>query len=636
MSDEIYQYYEQELTFFRQMAGEFKRKYPRVASRLQLDETKETPDPHVERLIEAFALLTARVRRKIDDEFPEVVEALLNMLYPHYLRPVPPMAVAQFQLKPQEARPSEPTQVPAGSLLTSRPDGGMDCTFRTGYPLTVWPLAITGVALGSVSAAQATSAPSDAGTALRVQIETMGNIPLAQLKIPSLRFFLNGDSTAHHLLYEMLFVHACQVQLRPRRPTPGVDPILMGPEAIAPVGFEPGEGLLAYSDRSFLGYRLLQEYFHFPQKFFFFDIVGLDAQPLQRLGSSFEILIFFRDSELRDRIPSVIQAVTADTLQLGCTPVINLFERSAETIRISHAVTEYQVIPDRHRMTSMEVYSVDKVTSTAKPYGEEPQVYQPFYSFHHSGAAGQYASPGGQNSGPTDQNGGSSGNSHCFWYAHRRPSLRKDDEGTDVYLSLVDLDFKPALPPVELLTPVLTCTNRDFVSRLQWRKEWGDLQPDGLPLLQARCLVSPTKAARPPLRGGLQWRLISHLSLNHLSIVEGGGKDALQEILRLYAFTGDEDARQRILGISSLSSESSVSRVLFDLGPTFCRGLDVELEFDEQQFAGSGVYLFAAVLERFLSHYSALNSYSRLTARTRQRRAVLKRWPARIGAQKAL
>jgi type VI secretion system protein ImpG len=313
-------------------------------------------------------------------------------------------------------------------------------------------------------------------------------------------------------------------------------------------------------------------------------------------------------------LPSIAQAVSADTFQLGCTPIVNLFERSAETIRVSHTVTEYPVIPDRLRLPSMEVYSVDRVTSTAA-YGEEPLVYEPFYSFRHA-----YGEP----------------HTGCFWYAHRRLSPRKDDAGTEVYLSLVDLDFKPALAPVELLTAWVTCTNRDFVSRLPWRKEWGELEGEGLPLVQARCLVPPTNTLRPPLRGSLQWRLISHLSLNHLSIVQAGGGEALQEILRLYAFYDDEDIRRRITGIAGLQSEIGVSPVSFASGVAFCRGLDVEILFDEAQFAGSGVFLLAAVLERFLGLYSAVNSYSRLTARSRQRNGILKRWPPRIGQQRVL
>ena len=614
MSDELYQYYEQELTFFRQMAGEFAQKYPKVAGRLQLDETRESSDPHVERLIDAFALLSARVRRKIDDEFPEVVESLLHLLYPHYLRPLPPMAVAQFRFDPQQTALTEPAAVPAGTALTSQAAGGQDCSFRTAYPVTLWPIKVTGASLVSVAAAQATGVPQEASFVLRVQLEMLGNLPSAALKAPYLRFFLNGDGTPIHLLYELLFAHAVRVQLRPRGPGRNIDPIVLGADSIRPVGFERNEGLLNYSEQSFLGYRLLQEYFYFPQKFMFFDLAGLDSVPLDTLGKSFDLLIFFRDSELRDQIPSIAQTVNADTIQLGCTPIVNLFERSAETIRISHAVTEYRVVPDRHRQSSMEVYSVDRVASTTS-YEEEPQIYEPFYSFRHA---------------YQDQQ------ARCFWHAHRRPSLRKDDEGTEVYLSLVGLDFKPADPPAELLTPRVTCTNRDYVSRLMWRKEWRELEGEGLPLVQARCIVPPTKTVRPPLRGSLQWRLISHLSLNHLSIVQAGGREALQEILRLYTFIEDEDVRRRIAGIASLKSQSAVSRVLFDSGVAFCRGLEVDLEFDEDQFAGSGVYLFASVLESFLGLYSSINSFSRLTARTRQRKGILKRWPARVGEQKVL
>jgi type VI secretion system protein ImpG len=613
MTDELWRYYEQELEFFQQMAGEFSLKYPKIAARLQLNDTKDSRDPHVERLIEAFALLTARIRRKVDDEFPEVVESLLNMLYPHYLRPVPPMAVAQFRFEPQQARPTEPSVIPAGATLNSRPSGGLECTFRTTYPVTVWPLKVAGASLVSVAAARATVAPPGASSVLRIQLETLGNLQADALGIPSLRFFLNGEGTAHHLLYELLFSHVVSVQLRPLPVNPQAEPVVLGAESILPVGFETHEGILSYSDRSFLGYRLLQEYFHFPQKFFFFDLARMDSQ-LKGLGASFEILIFFRDSELREQLPSISQAVNTETFQLGCTPIVNLFEHSAETIRMSHAVTEYRVIPDRHRQASMEVYSVDRVTSTAV-YSEEPQVYEPFYSFRHASGDRQ---------------------PKCFWYAHRRPSFRKDDDGTEVYLSLVDLDFKPTNPPAELVTARATCTNRDFVSKLAWRKEWGELEGEGLPLVQARCIVPPSKTARPPLRGGLQWRLISHLSLNYLSIVQGGGREALQEILQLYEFREDEDIRRRIAGITGLKSESSVSRVIFDSGIAFCRGLDVELEFDEEQYHGSGVFLLASVLERFFALYSAVNSYSRLTARTRQRRAVLKRWPVRVGEQRVL
>ena len=187
----------------------------------------------------------------------------------------------------------------------------------------------------------------------------------------------------------------------------------------------------------------------------------------------------------------------------------------------------------------------------------------------------------------------------------------------------------------EKLRVKVTCTNRDLVSKFSWRKEWGEIVGEGLPLVQARCLVEPTPSVRAPMRGALQWRLISHLSLNHLSIIQSGGREALQEILRLYVFGDDEDKRKRISGIVRVNSEGSATRVVFDAGVALCRGLDVEFEFDEAQYAGSGVFLFASVLERFVGLYSALNSYSRLIGRSRQR-GLLKRWPPRVGQQQLI
>jgi len=610
MTDDLLRYYEDELIFIRELAGEFANKYPKVAGRLELSD-KESTDPHVERLIQAFAMLSGRIRHKIDDEFPEVVNSLLEVLYPHFLRPIPPIAIAQFRFEPVQSRPTEPAAIKAGSAVHSRPAGGTVCRFKTCYPVTVQPIQVTGAWLGPASSGGNAKAPAEAATALRIQIETLGGLPLDALKIDILRFYLNGEGSPVHRLYELLLTQVCAVQTRcgnagEMRPLPA--------DCIRPVGFDSDEGILPYSNRSFAGYRLLQEYFAFPEKFLFVDFHGFDGRVLSGPGNKLDITVFFRDCELRDHIPSISQAVGIETFQPGCTPVVNLFEQLAEPIRVSHAQSEYRVIPDLHRPLTTEVFSVEQVTSTAS-YSEEPLVYEPFYSFRHS-----Y----------------SDARSRCFWYASRRPSMRKDDEGTEVFLSLVDLDFKTTLPPVELISAAVLCTNRDYSARLNWRKEWGELEGEGLPAVQIRCLVKPTPTVRPPMRSGLHWRLISHLSLNRLSIVQGGGLEALHEILRLYCFTDNEDARRLIAGITGICSKASVSRVAFDSGVAFCRGLDVDLEFDEEQYAGSGVFLLASVLERFLGLYSAINSYSRLTARSRQRQAPVNAWPPRLGEQRIL
>ena len=605
MRDELLPYYERELKFIRQMAGEFAEKYPKVAGRLLLEQGA-CEDPHVERMIEAFALLAGRVHLKLDDEFPEITEALLDVLYPHYLRPIPPLAIVQFQLDPSQSAPVS-TKVPANLPIHSRPENGHVCSFRTCYPVTLWPLRVTGAAVLPVNRFSAAGMPADAAAVIRIGMECLGGLRLEQLPLDSIRFYLNGESAAVHTLYEFLFLNTLRVGVRALPAAANTAQAILPSGSLQQVGFTTSDGTLPYSDRSFLGYRLLQEYFTFPEKFFFVDIKGLQQLPRGGFGTAFEILIYLRQPEHPHRLVALEQSVDADTFQLGCAPMVNLFERIAEPIRITQTKSEYLVIPDQHQQLSTEVYSVDRVVSAN--YLDELQTYEPFYSLRH----------------------GTPEEAHRhFWYAHRRPSFRKNDRGTDVYISLVDLDFNPAAPPVDMLSLRVTCTNRDQASRLKLPGEFGELEPEGAALVRARCLRKPTPTVRPPVRQGLQWRLISHLSLNHLSIVEKG-REALQEILRLYDFSDDPAVRKQIAGISGVSSRSCVSRVTSATGVTFCRGTDVTLEFDEEQYVGAGVFLLACVLRSFLGLYSAVNSFSRLTARTKK--GVLKQWPPLAGEQ---
>ena len=606
MSDELLPYYERELTFIRQMAAEFQEKYPKVAARLRLDGEKECQDPHVERLIESFALIAGRVRHKLDDEFPEITEALLDSLYPHYLRPLPSQAIVQFQLDPSQNAPAS-TQVPSGTVIHSRPNEGQVCSFRTCYPVTLWPLRITNASVSAVSKFASLPISADTAAVVRIEMECLAGLRFEQLAINSLRFYLDGESAVVHTLYELLFLNALRVSLRALPARDSAAQAVFPAGSLHQVGFDRTERILPYSDRSFQGYSLLQEYFSFPEKFFFFDLTGLERLRNRNLGAAFEILIALKAPAEQHRLIALEQSVSANTFQLGCTPIVNLFERIAEPIRVSQTKAEYRVVPDQHRQLSTEVYSIDRVTSTVRDQ-EESRTYQPFYDLRH---------------------GHSDGQKH-FWHAHRRPSFRKNDEGTEVYLSLVDLDFNPAVPPVEMLSLHVTCTNRDQASRLKLTGELGELVAERVALLRTRCVRRPTRTARPPLRRGLQWRLISHLSLNHLSIVEKG-RDALQEILRLYDFSNDLAIRRQIAGISDVTSHSSVSRVTSETGVTFCRGTNVIISFDEDQYVGSGVFLLSSVLERFLGLYSSVNSYSRLMVRTSK--GALKQWPPRLGEQ---
>ena len=619
MRDELLGYYERELTVLRQLGAEFAEKYPKVASRLLL-EADRCEDPHVERMIEAFAFLASRVHLKIDDEYPQITESFFNILYPHYLAPIPSTSIVQFSLDPEQAQLTSGYSIPRGTVLFSRPVQGTPCRFRTCYPVTLWPMEVIAASLESPDKLLSrTTARSEA--MIRITLRCLNDLLLSNMKkgldeksgpMDSLRFYLNAEWQLAYPLYEMILNRAVRVELRPASSRkPGVrpsGPVVLPPSCLKPVGFEADEGMLPYTARSFLGYRILSEYFAFPDKFLFFDLTGIDEAVRAGFGDQWETIIYLQEG------PETRSPVDVTTLQLGCSPVVNLFQKVAEPIHLSHQQNEYVVVPDVHRPMATEAYSVDSVIST-DPSLEKSRQFHPFYSYRHAYTEGQ---------------------EQIYWYGSRRLSQRKDDPGTEVYLTLVDLDFKPEVPPVETLTVRLTCTNRDLPGKLPFGGREGDFEMEGSRgLFRVRCLRKPTNTLRPPMRRGAHWRLISHLSLNHLSIVGDpeASPDALREILLLYDFMDSSATRKQIHGLLNVSSRRVVRQVGSAMGAALVRGIETTIEFDEEQFVGSGVFLFASVLERFLGLYASLNSFNQLVVKTRQREGILKRWPPRAGSQ---
>lgn len=623
MRDELLGYYERELIYLRQMGAEFARKYPKIASRLLLEEDK-CEDPHVERMIEAFSFLAGRVHLKIDDEFPEITESFINVLYPHYLAPVPSMTVVQFADDADKGNLTTGYAVDRNTNLFSRPIQGTPCRFRTCYPTTLWPIRVESAALESPDPLDTRGRWAEA--TVRISLECVNDTALSTLRIggsekplESLRFYLNGEPQLTYPLYELILNHTTHVELLPQ-PTKKkktrllkrvpAQPVVLPASSIKPVGFEADEGMLPYTARSFMGYRLLTEYFAFPQKFLFFDVTGLDRAAHAGFGDRFDIVIHLKD------VAPPRGKVEAINFQLGCTPAVNLFQEMAEPIQLTMKQHEYHIIPDVRRQMEMEVYAIDEVMST-DPQAQQVRYFQPFYSFRHAYNREE---------------------DRTFWYATRRQSERAEDPGTEVYLSLVDLGFNPHVPATEILNVRVTCTNRDLPAKLPFGGREGDLDVEGAaPISRVRCLTKPTQTLRSSLRRGTQWRLISHLSLNHLSLVgderDGGAPDALQEILSLYDLQDSSATRKQIQGINRVTSRRVIRQTGSRIGSGFVRGIETTIEFDEEQYVGSGLFLFASVLERFLGLYVSINSFDQLVAKTKQREGIMKQWPPRSGEQ---
>jgi type VI secretion system protein ImpG len=613
MSDDLFPYYERELLFIRQLAQEFARHYPAPAVRLLL-EANRSADPHVERLLESFALLTGRLHQKLAAEYPELTEALLGVLYPHYLAPVPSMAVVQFELDPARGQLPQGFVLDKGSRLYTPPVTDLPCHFRTGYPVTLWPVRLTEARLHAPPFPPGLPVPPGAAAALRLRLETLGGMSFADLELDRLCFYLHGDLEAMPLLYELLLNHAIQVLFRPAEPDRTPAAVALRPhQCLFQVGFEKEDSLLPYPPRAALGYRLLTEFFAFPAKFLFVDLAGWAQARRAGFKTRLEVVVF-----LNRTAKNVEQAVDVSTFRLGCAPVVNLFEKPAEPITLTPGRYEYPVVPDAAHPLGLEVAAVESVVSL-DPATNRTTEYPPFYSFRH---------------------GATQEEPQTFWYATRRPSATPDDRGTDVYLNLVDQNFTPRLPADATVRVRTTSSNRDLPTQLnRTGEEIAFTLEMAAPLTRIVCLRRPTPALRPPPRRGAAWRLVSHLSPNHLSLTDPQeGLEALQDILRLYDFSdpaaGQQQlaavTRQLVDGVVALRTRRVIGRTA-DPARGFCRGIEVTLEFDETKDAGTGVFLFASVLERFLSLYVSVNSFSQLVGKVKQADGVFKRWPPRAG-----
>jgi type VI secretion system protein ImpG len=601
MTDELLPYYNQELAYLMKLGAEFAELHPAVAGHLRMS-ADTVEDPHVSRLLQGVAFLNARIRRKLDDEFPELTDALLGELYPHYLAPIPSMAIVGFDA---DKDLDEPSTIPRGTLVETEPVGGEFCTFRTTQDVEMWPLEIESAAL-SGRAVIGPVAPFGCVATLRLSLQCLApEKKISELAPDRLRFFVRGTKSEALRLYELILNNTVKVAVADT----GADraPLVLDTTDVHPVGFGPDEGMLPYGPRSALGYRLLTEYFAFPEKFLFFELEGLKSKLTSCARRGFDLYFYF------SRSPGDLErAVSQTSLVLGCSPVVNLFEHRPDPISMTETAVDYQIVPDSRRPGALEVYSVDAVTATSA--SGEAQRFAPFFGLTHASV---------------------NKSESRYWHAARRAAR---DGGTDTFLSLVDLEDEPVSTADAVISLRTTCLNRDLPAKLPFGGGHPYLRFTE-PVAGVRslaCLTAPTPTLRVPSRREGAWRLISHLTLNHLSLTDQtGGAEALREILKLYDFRDAPETRTTIDSVLSVRTARGAARAPDSAARALCTGLDVTIEFDERA-SGAGVFLFAAVLERFLGLYTSINSFTRLTAVIRGRAGVLRTWTPRAGHQSLL
>ncbi|MBP0943514.1 type VI secretion system baseplate subunit TssF [Pseudomonas alliivorans] len=611
--------YNQELQHIRESAAEFAREYPKIAGRLTLSGL-DCADPYVERLLEGFAYLTARVQLKLDAEYPTFTHNLLEIAYPHYLAPTPSMTVVQMQTDPNEGSLNDGFTLPRDSVMRASlgRDSQTPCEYRTSHEVTLWPLQVTQADyFGNPSTVLGRLAASEpkAKAALRITLRTGAELTFDKLALDNLPLYLHGGDEQPFRLYEQLLGNTCAVFVR----QPGGDWVERLPaDALKPCGFDDREAALPLVPQAFQGYRLLQEYFALPQRYLFVDFTCLSRAVQRCAGQELELIVLFNsfDQDLES-------SVGAEQFVPFCTPAINLFPRRLDRIHLSDRVHEHHAIADRTRPMDFEIHSLKSVT------GHGTGSDQPFLPFYAVRDPSRY------------------GHDKAYYILRREPRVLSSEQrrngtrsnyvGSETFISLVDSQQAPYRHDLRQLGLSALCTNRDLPLFMSVGSGKTDFTlADSAPVSAIRCLAGPSRPRASHAHDNKAWRLISQLSLNYLSLSEQGqGAAALRELLRLYGDDNDAALQLQIEGLREVSSKPCTRRLPMPGPIVFGRGLEITLEFDENAFRGTGVFLLGAVFERFLTRYVSINSFTETVLRTTERGEIM-RWKAKPGRRPTL
>lgn len=607
--DELLPFYEQELGFLRRHSREFAERYPKIAGDL-LMAGEVCEDPHIERMIQSFALMSARVSKRLDDDFPQLTEALLEVLYPHYLRPFPSCSIARFDYSATAGQLSSPQTIERGTEVVTRSVKGVACKFKTTYDVSIAPVRLEDAKFESIfETPESTVLPTGASCKLTIRLSSTSDQAMLGQGSGRLRVFVDGEPSFSAMLLDSLFLKTTAAYVQTEA-SPKWQALTKLP--ISPVGFSEHDSLIDFPARSHPAYRLLTEYFAFPEKFSFFDLdLGQIGKQVGHESRSWTLHIVLQGVRADSNTARMLANVSKNNLLLGCTPVINLFKQRGEPIRVTHAAAHYPVVANNRSAYAHEVYSVDSVKLVKQTaQGESVTEVRPFYALQHGANADKYGR---------------------YWSIRRDEFIAVKSPGFETEISIVDVDFNPALPETDTLSIDLTCTNRDLPASLSYGLNGGDLFLEGGALVRhISFLRKPTPTYRLSRGRGAHWRLISHLSLNHLSLTQNG-VEAFQETLRLYDLPRSSVNEKILAGVVAIDHASTSRWLPGKPYPCLARGIEITITVDEENFVGSGLHVFSTVLDHFFALYVHINSFTQLNLKSQKSGEILLKCSPRSG-----
>lgn len=605
----INDFFQRELAALRTESVEFSEKHVALAQILGLNGRQAT-DPQVELLLQSFAFLSGRLRYQVEQDKAELPNSLLAFLYPHLEAPIPSMLIAEISPKAEGTNFAKEQLLARGRyvLATAKNNLGrkVECRFRTCYETPLLSVVIDDIMLESIAEYDFLSKNKNARSVLRVSLRADGVGQLqAKGKGPSrIRFYINNAEVGAFALYEMLALNLQSVTIKPTKP--GQPTQLLPSDALRWLGMEDDEAMLQVNPHTHSGYRLLQEYFSFPEKFLFFEVGQLDQLDFNGIENSFDLL-FVLDAPFE-----AAKVFSRKTLLLNCVPLINLFSQRVDPLAVNHTEYEYHLIGDLKNHRYCEVVAVEELESISSQGGPRP--IAPYFAMDDFKRLEKQ---------------------DYFYITRRQPSQTPSVSGSELFISFLDEQFSLTQLVDEVVVGRVLCTNRRLPEQLM---SGGPLQLEGAgPIKAIKVLSKPTPHYSPVHIGNRPWALVSQLSLNHLSLSEGPvALRAFKDILRLHLGSNPTFGQAQIDAIKKLSSRTIMRHVGRDAWRGFVRGSELNVEMDGAEFTSASPVLFCSVLRHFLRIYASVNHLIELHLETDDIKGIKKQWQPLTGTTIAL
>ncbi|HDL7751864.1 TPA: type VI secretion system baseplate subunit TssF [Yersinia enterocolitica] len=587
-------YYQKELSFLKKHGEEFSRKYPKIARRLGYHHGI-SEDPHIERLTESFAFLSSRIHQRLDEDLPEVMEALLLNLAPQFLYNYPSSCVVSIEPDPNSSGMTTLYQLPAGAQIFTRHKISTQCHFRTVYPLTIVPATINDAKLYYDKKSSLWK--------IEINMHFWDRVDLATNYI---RFYLNGPANITGMIYTLLCSELDYIVIEKN------DNVLYEIKPrISCVGFDENETTLPQNGNISHIHHLVLDYFSFPEKFNFIDI-NFGSEITFSSGESLKITTVLKKTSSRYEPDKIVNYINKDIFKINCAPIVNLFEKKTEPLRLSGENDEHQLNVDLHRRGEVQIWSVHKVTLHRQDNDSVKAIpLRPLFGLEHMMSEKSY---------------------NIFWHSsHCRGGNEKSEE--NVYIRLTDDGGnKPGILSGDVLSIDVVCTNGDIPSSMNNGDPDGDFDSD-IPVADLRitALTRPSKMRPAITLSGLNWRVISQLSLNHVLLSGTDGAMVLREMLSIYNYNNTQEITTFISWIKDLQVTPVSSRLPGICPPVTANGINITVILSQDAWMHPECFLFCTFLDRFLGLHAPVNSFTRVITVIEHAEHTRKVWPVRAG-----